>query len=260
MFKTKNNLRRNIKHKEHKNTKKPSQYVEDYNEIILNDLVDDNHVNKENEVQEEPIRKTKKKKAINFNLGAKKKSTSDEDKKAKPLNKKHKSHSDEPKEIVDVENKKDTPEIESKPKDNKSSKTNKSTKSSKSNKSSKSAKPEKESKKSKKNSKNQSNEESTKKSSKKTSKKDSKPTKEDKSKKTSKKSRKEEDLKTKSVEDIEIEEIEELNEDTVEGSVFRNIEEDEGITDDNPQIEVEETESEHKFDDIIWSDDKFPKN
>ena len=52
MFKTKNNLRRNAKHKEHKNTKKTSSYVEDYNEVILNDLVDDNKSNSEEHVQE----------------------------------------------------------------------------------------------------------------------------------------------------------------------------------------------------------------
>ena len=56
MFKTKNNLRRNAKHKEHKNTKKTSSYVEDYNEVILNDLVDDNKSNSEEHVQEETIR------------------------------------------------------------------------------------------------------------------------------------------------------------------------------------------------------------
>ena len=83
MFKTKNNLRRNAKHKEHKNTKKTSSYVEDYNEVILNDLVEDNKPNSKGNVQEETTRKTKKKKTINFNLGTKKKSTSDEDKNRK---------------------------------------------------------------------------------------------------------------------------------------------------------------------------------
>ena len=62
------------------------QYVEDYNEVILNDLVEDNKPNSEENVQEEPIRKTKKKKTINFNLGTKKKSTSDEDKNRKKKN------------------------------------------------------------------------------------------------------------------------------------------------------------------------------
>ena len=87
MFNTKKNLRRNAKHKEPRNNKKNSSYVEDYNEVILNDLVDENKSNNEDIVQEEPTRK--KKKAIKFNLGAKKKSTSNEDKnkKGKTLNK-----------------------------------------------------------------------------------------------------------------------------------------------------------------------------
>lgn len=83
MFKTKKNLGRNIKHKEHKNTKKTSQYEENYNEVILNDLVDENKVNNEDNVQEDPSRKTKKKKTINLNLGTKKKSTSDDHKNKK---------------------------------------------------------------------------------------------------------------------------------------------------------------------------------
>ena len=50
-------------------------------------------------------------------------------------------------------------------------------------------------------------------------------------------------------------------EDIVEGSVFRNIEAEEEFIDENHQVEAEEENlSEHKFDDIIWSDDKFPKN
>lgn len=259
MFRTKNNLRRNAKHKEHKNAKKTS-YVEDYNEVILNDLVDDNKSSNEDNVQEEPIRKTKKKKTINLNLGTKKKSTSNEDKnnQGKTLNKKHKNHNDDPKEIIDVDSKKDTPEVEAKPKDNKSTKP------------SKSKKTQKQSQKSsKKKSKNQPSEENTKKSSKKASKKSNKATKEDKTNKTTKKSRrerKEEEINTKSVENVEnveIEEVEELNDDEeiVEGSIFRNIEEDEELMNQSHQAEAEEERvSEHKFEDIIWSDDKFPKN
>ncbi|MPN07621.1 hypothetical protein SDC9_154892 [bioreactor metagenome] len=39
------------------------------------------------------------------------------------------------------------------------------------------------------------------------------------------------------------------------------MEEDKESIDENPQIEVDEEKlSEHKFEDIIWSDDKFPKN
>ena len=65
MFNTKKNLRRSPKHKQQKNNKKTSQYEEDYNEVILNDLMDNNNDKKEVEVQEEP-RGTKKKKGFSF--------------------------------------------------------------------------------------------------------------------------------------------------------------------------------------------------
>lgn len=247
MFKTKSNLRRNPKHKEPKNTKKSSQYVEDYNEVILNDLVQDNKSDNEDNVQEEPMRK--KKKSINFNLGTKKKSNSNDDnKKTKNLNKKHKSNSDQPKEIIDVEGKKDKTPTTSQPKESKSKQIQKD-----SNKSSK------------KKSKNKPSEESTKKSNKKTSKKSSKPVKEDKekNKKSSKKSRKENELKTKSVEDLNIGELEEVNneDNIVEGSIFRSGEQEKEIINEVDELEYQKDQViEHKFDDIIWSDDKFPKN
>ena len=46
MFKTKNNLRRNAKHKQQKSTKKSYPYEEDYNEVILNDLIKEDNENK----------------------------------------------------------------------------------------------------------------------------------------------------------------------------------------------------------------------
>ena len=46
MFKTKNNLRRNAKHKQQKSTKKSYPYEEDYNEVILNDLMKEDNENK----------------------------------------------------------------------------------------------------------------------------------------------------------------------------------------------------------------------
>ena len=72
MFKTKNNLRRNAKHKQQKSTKKSYPYEEDYNEVILNDLMKEDNENKVDN-KEEPARKTKKRKRINLNLGTKKK-------------------------------------------------------------------------------------------------------------------------------------------------------------------------------------------
>lgn len=78
-----------------------------------------------------------------------------------------------------------------------------------------------------------------------------------KGKKASKKSKKE-DIKTKSVEDVEV--IEEMGEvevenddEIVEGSIFRTIPEEIEID------EEEEKEVEHKMEDIVWSDKKFPK-
>ena len=71
MFKTKNNLRRNAKHKQQKSTKKSYPYEEDYNEVILNDLIKEDNENKVDN-KEEPARKTKKRKRINLNLGTKK--------------------------------------------------------------------------------------------------------------------------------------------------------------------------------------------
>lgn len=249
MFKTKNNLRRNAKHKGHKNTKKSSSYVEDYNEVILNDLVENNESNNQDNVQEKPIRKKKRKKSINLNLGTKKKSTSDDDKneKGKTLNKKYKSDNNEPKEIIGAESKKDTIETEVQPKDNKSPK---------------SKKVQKESKKlSKKKSQKQSSEANTKKTKKKTTKKENNTSKENKGKKTVKKPRKEEEINTKAVEEIEVEEVNDQEDTVVEGNVFRNIKENEEFVDKNLQVEIEEEKTgEHKFDDIIWSDDKFPKN
>ena len=61
MFKTKNNLRRNAKHKQQKSTKKSYPYEEDYNEVILNDLMKEDNENKVDN-KEEPARKTKKRK------------------------------------------------------------------------------------------------------------------------------------------------------------------------------------------------------
>ena len=258
MFKAKKNLRRNAKHKEQKSTKKSSPYVEDYNEIILNDLVDENKPSNEIDVQEEPIRKTKKK-GISLNLGNKKKSTSNEDKdrKRKTSNKKHKNDNDKPKEIIDTESKKEVAEVEAKPQENHPTKSTKTKKHSAESK-----------KASKKKSKNQPSEESStkSKSSKKSSKKENRPKKEEKTKKSPKKSRKEEELKTKSIEDIGIEEVEaveEVNdeEEIIEGSIFRNMEPEESeVKEGNIEIEEKEKLSEHKFDDIIWSDDKFPKD
>ena len=72
MFKTKNNLRRNAKHKQQKSTKKSYPYEEDYNEVILNDLIKEDNENKVDN-KEEPARKTKKRKRINLNLGTNKK-------------------------------------------------------------------------------------------------------------------------------------------------------------------------------------------
>ena len=65
------------------------------------------------------------------------------------------------------------------------------------------------------------------------------------------------------MEDVEFEEVEDVSdeEDIIEGSVFRNMEDNEEFIDENNPIEAEEENlSEHKFEDIIWSDDKFPKN
>ena len=42
----------------------------------------------------------------------------------------------------------------------------------------------------------------------------------------------------------------------MEGSIFRNISDKD---EENSTTEVEEKEIEHKMEDIIWSDDKFPK-
>ena len=100
MFKTKNNLRRNAKHKQQKSTKKSYPYEEDYNEVILNDLMKEDNENKVDN-KEEPARKTKKRKRINLNLGTKKKSTSN-----------NKEEKDQPKEIIEVDSKKNSPEIE----------------------------------------------------------------------------------------------------------------------------------------------------
>uniref|UniRef100_UPI00262D0EFA hypothetical protein n=1 Tax=Terrisporobacter sp. TaxID=1965305 RepID=UPI00262D0EFA len=70
MFNKRSNFRRSVKHKQPKNSKKTPQYVEDYNEVILNDLVDENKVD-EVKMEEESIRKPKKKKGINLPLGNK---------------------------------------------------------------------------------------------------------------------------------------------------------------------------------------------
>ena len=66
MFRGKNSFERNVKHKQHKSNKKNTQYEEDYNEVILNDLVNENNENKV-ENQDEPERKSRKRKNINFN-------------------------------------------------------------------------------------------------------------------------------------------------------------------------------------------------
>ncbi|WP_455537918.1 hypothetical protein [Terrisporobacter sp.] len=215
MFKTKKNFRRNAKHKQQKNTKKTTQYEEDYNEVILNDLVDDNKENKDVKVQEKPTRKTKK----GFNLGAKKKSTSNEN-----INKKHKNNKSDPKEIIDVDSKKDLLESESHPNTKKVHKKEKKL------------------------------------SKKKSPKKQAEPNKSDKVKKAPKKSKRE-DIKTQSVEEVEVDKINEDNEDNdeqiTESSVFRSAED----IKENPTSESKEkSQSESKPEDIIWSDDKFPKN
>ena len=54
MFKTKNNLRRNAKHKQQKSTKKSYPYEEDYNEVILNDFIREDE---EEEREKEKLRK-----------------------------------------------------------------------------------------------------------------------------------------------------------------------------------------------------------
>ena len=250
MFKTNKNLRRNMKHKQQKSTKKNSQYVEDYNEVILNDLVSENKEDDKVDVQEEPTRKNKRKRRLNF--GNSKKSTSSEElnKKEKPLNKKHKMEKGQPQEIVDVDEKKNTQQVE----EENSPKINK-----------------KEKKHSKKSSKNKLNDDankenpkkSSKKSSKKPSKKHSEPSKEEKSKKPSKHSAKKEEIKTKSIsnEDMEVETIEEVEvedtDDIVESSIFRSA--DEGDQNENSQFYEEDNINENKLEDIIWSDDKFPK-
>ena len=237
MFKTKNNLRRNAKHKQQKSTKKSYPYEEDYNEVILNDLMKEDNENKVDN-KEEPARKTKKRKRINLNLGTKKKSTSN-----------NKEEKDQPKEIIEVDSKNNSPEIEES--NQKPTPKNK-----------KSNKPKRENKHSKKMSKHKSNnneqEESTKSSKKlnKSKKKDNQ-IKEEKSKRPSKKSKKEE-IKTKSIEEEQVEveyindNIENGEQEIIEGSIFRNMEEE-------TLVNEEEKESEHKIENIIWSDNKFPK-
>ena len=78
----------------------------------------------------------------------------------------------------------------------------------------------------------------------------------------SKKSKKEE-IKTKSIEEEQVE-VEYINDnienennengeqEIIEGSIFRNMEEE-------TLVNEEEKESEHKIENIIWSDNKFPK-
>ena len=250
MFKANNNLRRSKKYKSNKGSTKKTSYEEDYNEIILNDLVDKSKEDNNTEVEENQIRKPNKRKKINLNLGKKKTSNSPDKniKKEKTSNKKYKSDNDQPKEIIDINMKAEEHSIESN-----------TTQSSKKN--------MKNTKKSKKKANNNVNEEKINKSNKKSPKKQHKKeeVKESNKKKPSKKSKKE-DMKTKSVENIEINDIENIdnieeniNEQITEPSIFRSISE-VGI-DENTKINEDlEKENEYKFNDIVWSDDKFPKD
>ena len=128
-----------MKHKLQKSSKKNTNYEEDYNEVILNDLVNENKEENNAETQEEPVRKTHKKKRINLALGNKKKSTTGEkdNQDTGTLNKKHKSNKEQPKEIIDTDSKADSVEVENNSNQKPSKKNKKSSKSNKEKKSSK---------------------------------------------------------------------------------------------------------------------------
>ncbi len=253
MFNNRNNFRRSVKHKQPKNTKKTPQYVEDYNEVILNDLVDENKVDEVN-AEEEPARKAKKKKGINLTLANKKKSTTTEsNKKSRPSDKKHKKY--EPEEIIEIDNKKEESKSQQTSQQNVKSKK-------------KNSKQSKFQSKKNSNKKTQSEpqEESMKKTHHKSSKKHSIENKEENHKKHNKRrvKKEEEKVNLSSLEDENIanEEVNEVPEEIVDLGVFRNISSEEIERKDTQEIEndMAKEDSEHKFNNIVWSDDSFPKD
>lgn len=238
MFKKRNNIRRNAKNKQHKNTKKSPQYVEDYNEVILNDLV------VENKIEEEPVRNTKKKKSLNFSLTGKKKTNSSS-----------KNQNNQPEEIIELESKKQEEFTDQQ-------ETSKTTKSKKkhSNQDKLQGSKNQLSKGSKSKKQSQQQDENIKKPKNKTSnKQNNQENMNYKNKKSSKKRIKKEDekVKAKAVDDLQIEGIDGIEEvdENIGGDIFRNIS-DEELRNEN----VESFESIKEFENIVWSDDKFPKN